>query len=253
MSKITDYAMVGVAGLAAADTILNISPTNIEKQPKAKWKPDASYMAEGAKQLNIYDRDYTLLTDTLFVEKPLITKTNEYTHWSILKVNGIDVPGKATINVSFSRDINKPKLAGYDYSDILDNGSNPKQINISLLMNAFDYAAYLNAIQPILAVKSSNAGYSEVNHGLLNEQLENVITLENSLLSDYGISRVVLETISQSSPEIGMTSIDLGFVEYKTKIKRPERPKPSKKIGNNTGVKQGAATLIPDGKNKYSP
>jgi hypothetical protein len=235
---ITDYALIGVAGLAAADTVLDITSTNTTKQPKAEWYPNASYESDVvAKKLTIFDKYYSKIENNN--EKPLLSIERAYSDWNILKINGLEVPGKANISVNFSRDIERKKLPGYDYADVLDNGSNLKQISISILMNGVDYNNYLTTIQSILAVK-----YSSVNdqmYGLFNATppLENVIFMENPLLLQYGISRVVMESISQSSPEIGLTEVRLECVEYIEKHKRPARPK------KNTNVKTSQKTAPP--------
>lgn len=254
--SLKDIAMVGAVGIAAADTILQALDSSVTRQPKAEYTPDGAYLADDlTTKVQMFDKGYTRLEDKLFVEKPLISSVNAYTHWSVLKINGIDCPGAAKIDVNFSKDINKTKLPGYDYCDVLDNGANLKQISVTIRMNAFDYATYKATIQDHLVVKTGNTGgLTAGGSGLLDPPLENIIYLENQLLADYGVSRAVLESISQSTPEINMTEIRLEFVEYVEKAKRPARATsgPAKKK-TPTDIRQSKTALVTSGDAPYAP
>lgn len=148
------------------------------------------------------------------------------------------IPGIATVKVDFSKEIKKDKKPGYDYTKVKDYGANSKQISISIKMSGQDYALYKRDIVPMLQLKT------------FENKEENIIYLDNQLISDYGVNSVLLESVSSSSPEVGITVIDLVFVEVQDPVKQPYVNFKKTNVKNVTANNSSVAPKT-DGKQKY--
>jgi hypothetical protein len=202
-----------------------------------------------------YEADFisTSLEDTNqfnIPDLPIATGLNRYERqygdWNKVTISNDQlikqvIPGVATVKVDFSKEIKKDKKPGYDYTKVKDYGANSKQISISIKMNGIDYALYKRDIVPMLQLKT------------FSNKEENIIYIENQMTLDYGIEPVLLESVSSSSPEVGITVIELVFVEAMDPVKQPYVNFPKANVKNPTATVGSAAKKNPtaDGKGKH--
>lgn len=128
-------------------------------------------------------------------------------YFNKIYINGKEVPGMAVVSVTFEKELKKQKKVGYHYETVSDLGAKNKVVNVKLKMNGVDYTKYKSEIQPELKLTN-----------FTNTKTPPIIKIENPLLEQYDITEVFLESISQSSPSVGLVDIDISFIEYKAKV-----------------------------------
>lgn len=133
------------------------------------------------------------------------------------------MPGLSNIKISFTNDIEKKHEANYDYSKVKFKGANSKIITTTTQMSADDYKIFITEIFPMLHVSS------------FDKDDDGVLYISNELLKLNNIYSVMLDSIEQKTPEIGIFVIEMSFTEYKKPQKRTANKFPTEDINASPG------------------